>query len=187
MEDNKEPSSGSNPAEGKTTAEPSESSPSNPPNAKWKNTLLLCWKLRGGKKEKANSRPWERRAGPTRLTCGVRERNTDPKSLQGFLSLILFLSLHLFQLHTYSVFALVSFLLSSISVFPQSPQPRLMSAAMGYSRFIALSFSFFLIAVRLLFAVRTERSPERAGIIGRSQRFTVTPHCSCKTFALFPN
>lgn len=29
---------------------------------------------------KANSRPWERRAGPTHLTCGVRERNIQTQN-----------------------------------------------------------------------------------------------------------
>lgn len=36
---------------------------------------LPCCRLRGGENKRQNSRRWEGRAGPTHLTCGVRERN----------------------------------------------------------------------------------------------------------------
>lgn len=57
-------------------------------------THFALLKIEGRKEKRKKKANCERRAGPTHLTCGVRERNIyRPKSLSGFLTLIPFLSL----------------------------------------------------------------------------------------------
>lgn len=101
-------------------------------------------------KEKANSRPREGRAGPTHLTCGVRERNIHTHMAAGLslsdplLHFILLLCVSfsptlasLSQTKRPSCLSLSSPSLSSPLLVLLSA--RLMSAAMGYFSVISLS------------------------------------------------
>lgn len=136
-------------------------------------THFALLKIEGRKEKRKKKANCERRAGPTHLTCGVRERNIyRPKSLPGFLTLIPFLSLSTSFIipavlscsvcqHSLSLsllpmchlfLSLLLLLCLSLLVLLSA---RLTSAAMGYFRLISLSCGrTWGFAVRV-FAART--------------------------------
>lgn len=139
-----------------------------------------------GQKER-NSRPWERRAGPTHLTCGVSERNiyTDPKRCRAFSlwsSSYLGLSLHPFSVSPTLASLPLSLQMPSLCFIPSltcilfllrlclSLLVLLFSSAHVCSDGL---FRLYLVKLQQNTSFRRQENRERC-IIGVSQRFIVT-------------